>query len=106
MNVVTSLLGLVIVSHLSPKGSGRFMFLYAPLPKVFYSSMVYTSLNLLDMISLLCLRHLCRCPLTITFLSFRILFSSIIKLKLLPCDHVNSIGIDMLVYLHFNTLIP
>jgi hypothetical protein len=25
MNVVTSLLGLVIVSHLSPKGSGRFM---------------------------------------------------------------------------------
>jgi hypothetical protein len=24
-NVVTSLLGLVIVSHLSPKGSGRFM---------------------------------------------------------------------------------
>jgi hypothetical protein len=24
MNVVTSLLGLVIVSHLSPKGSGRF----------------------------------------------------------------------------------
>jgi hypothetical protein len=27
MNVVTSLLGLVIVSHLGPKGSGRFMFL-------------------------------------------------------------------------------
>jgi hypothetical protein len=27
MNVVTSLLGLVIVSHLSPKGSGRFMVL-------------------------------------------------------------------------------
>jgi hypothetical protein len=26
--------------------------LYAPLPKVFYSSMVYTSLNLLDLISL------------------------------------------------------
>jgi hypothetical protein len=25
MNVVTSLLGLVIISHLSPKGSGRFM---------------------------------------------------------------------------------
>jgi hypothetical protein len=25
MNVVTSLLGLVIVSHLSPKGSGRFI---------------------------------------------------------------------------------
>jgi hypothetical protein len=44
--------------------------LYAPLPKVFYSSMVYTSLNLLDLNSLLCLRHLCRCPLTITFLSF------------------------------------
>ena len=43
------------------------MLLYAPLPKVFYSSMVYTSLNLLDLISLLCLRHLCRCPLTIAF---------------------------------------
>jgi hypothetical protein len=41
--------------------------LYVPLPKVFYSSMVYTSLNLLDLISLLCLRHLCRCPLTIAF---------------------------------------
>jgi hypothetical protein len=25
MNMITSLLGLVIVSHLSPKGSGRFM---------------------------------------------------------------------------------
>jgi hypothetical protein len=42
--------------------------LYASLPKVFYSSMVYTSLNLLDLISLLCLRHLSRCPLIITFL--------------------------------------
>jgi hypothetical protein len=41
--------------------------LYAPCQKVFYSSMVYTSLNLLDLISLLCLRHLCRCPLTIAF---------------------------------------
>jgi hypothetical protein len=41
-----------------------------PCQKVIYSSMVYTSLNLLDPISLLCLRHLCRCPLTITFLSF------------------------------------
>ena len=30
MNVVTSLLGLVIVSHLSPKGSGRFIS-YAPM---------------------------------------------------------------------------
>jgi hypothetical protein len=29
MNVVTSLLGLVIVSHLSPKGSGRFTNLMA-----------------------------------------------------------------------------
>jgi hypothetical protein len=28
MNVVTSLLGLVIVSHLSPKGSGRFKYLF------------------------------------------------------------------------------
>jgi hypothetical protein len=27
MNVITSLLGLVIVSHLSPKGSGCFTFL-------------------------------------------------------------------------------
>ena len=35
--------------------------------KVFYSSMVYTSLSLLELISLLCLRHLCRCPLTIAF---------------------------------------
>jgi hypothetical protein len=41
-----------------------------PCQKIFYSSMVYTSVNLLDLISLLCLRHLCRCPLTITFLSF------------------------------------
>jgi hypothetical protein len=29
MNVVTSLLGLVIVSHLSPKGSGRFNIIFA-----------------------------------------------------------------------------
>jgi hypothetical protein len=29
--------------------------------------MVYTSLNLVDLISLLCLQHLCRCPLTIAF---------------------------------------
>jgi hypothetical protein len=27
MNVITSLLGLVIVSHLDPKGSGRFRYL-------------------------------------------------------------------------------
>jgi hypothetical protein len=32
MNVVTSLLGLVIVSHLSPKGSGRFTTLSPPSP--------------------------------------------------------------------------
>jgi hypothetical protein len=73
--------------------------LYAPLPKVFYSSVVYTLLNLLDLISLLCLRHLCRCPLTKTFLSFRILFSSIIKF--LPFDYIYSIGIDMMYLLDF-----
>jgi hypothetical protein len=68
--------------------------LYAPLPKVFYPSMVYTSLNLLDLISLLCSRHLCRCPLTITFLSFGILSLSIVKF--LTFDNIYSIGIDML----------
>jgi hypothetical protein len=57
--------------------------------------MVYTSLNLLDLISMLCLRHLRRCPLIITFLSFRILFSSIIKL--LPFDHPYSLSIAMLL---------
>jgi hypothetical protein len=60
---------------------------------------VYTLLNLLDLISLLCLRHLCRCTLTITFLSFGILFSSIIKL--LPFDYIYSICIDMLYLLDF-----
>jgi hypothetical protein len=65
--------------------------------------MVYTFLNLLDLISLLCLRHLCRCPLTITFLSFGILFSSIIKL--LPFDHPYSLGIDMLVPLDSSILL-
>jgi hypothetical protein len=45
--------------------------------------MVYTSLNLLELISLLCLRHLFRCPLTITFLSFGILPSFVIKIATL-----------------------
>jgi hypothetical protein len=59
--------------------------------------MVYTFLNLLDLISLLCLRHLCRCPLTITFLSVGILPSSVIKF--LPFDYHNSLSIDMLILL-------
>jgi hypothetical protein len=73
--------------------------LYALLPKVFYSSMVYISLNLLDLISLLCLRHLCRCPLTITFMSVGILPSSVIKL--LPFDYLCSLNINMLVLIDF-----
>jgi hypothetical protein len=64
--------------------------------------MVYTSLNLLDLISLLCLRHLCRCPLTITFLSFGILTSFVIEL--LPFGYLYSSGIDMLISL--DSLIP
>jgi hypothetical protein len=77
--------------------------LYAPLPKVFYSSMVYTFLNLLDLISLLCLRHLCRCSLTHNLLSVGILPSSVIKL--LPFDHPYSLGIDMLVPLDSSILL-
>ena len=65
--------------------------------------MVYTSLNILDLISLLCLRHLCRCPLTITFLSFGILSSS--SIKLLPFHHPYSLGIDMLVPLASSILL-
>jgi hypothetical protein len=79
------------------------VFLYTPLPKVFYSSMVYTYLNLLDLISLLCLRHLCRCPLTITFLSSGILSSSIVKF--LPFSNLYSLGIDMLVSLDSSILL-
>jgi hypothetical protein len=80
------------------------------LPKVFYSGVIYTSLNLLDLISVLCLRHLCRCPLTITFLSVGILPSFVIKS--LPFDYLYSLSIDMLIpldssiplfkYLHLN----
>jgi hypothetical protein len=55
-------------------------------------SMLYLFI-LFDLISLLCLRHLCRRPLTITFLYFRILSSS--TLKLLPFDHLYSLGIYM-----------
>jgi hypothetical protein len=58
---------------------------------------------LLDLISLLCLRHLCRCPLTLNFLSFGILFSSITKL--LPFGNLYSLGIDMLVSLDSLTLL-
>jgi hypothetical protein len=61
--------------------------------------MVYISLNLLDLISLLCLRHLCRCPLTITFMSVGILPSSVIKL--LPFDYLCSLNINMLVLIDF-----
>jgi hypothetical protein len=70
-----------------------------PCQKYFYSSMVYTFLNLLDLISLLCLRHPCRCPLTITLLSFGVLSSFVIKL--LPFEYIYSIGIDMLYLLDF-----
>jgi hypothetical protein len=84
---------LLLLQNISHHDKFYVVLLYAPLPKVFYFSMVYISLNLLDLISLLCLHHLCRCPLTITFLSFGILFPSIIKL--LPFDHIYSIGIDM-----------
>jgi hypothetical protein len=65
--------------------------------------MVYTSLNLLDLISLLCLLHLCRCPLTITFLSIGILPSFVIKL--LPFDYLFSLSIDMLVLLDSSVLL-
>jgi hypothetical protein len=77
--------------------------LYITLPKVFYSSMVYTFLSLLDLISLLCLRHLCSCPLTITFLSFGILSSAVIKL--LPFGNIYSFGIDILVSLDSSILL-
>jgi hypothetical protein len=52
---------------------------------------------LLDLISLLCLRHLCRCPLTITFLSFGIISSFIIHLP--PFGNPYSFGTEMLVTL-------
>jgi hypothetical protein len=77
--------------------------LYITLPKVFYSSIVYTFLNLLDLISLLCLLHLCRCPLTITFLSFGILSFFIIKLP--PFGNLYSFGIDIFVSLDSSILL-
>jgi hypothetical protein len=77
--------------------------LYITLSKVFYSSMVYTFLSLLDLISLLCLQHLCRCPMTITFLSFGIPFPSVIRL--LPFGILYSFGIDILVSLDFSILL-
>jgi hypothetical protein len=69
--------------------------LYITLPKVFYSKYGLYFSHPLDLISLLCLRHLCRCPLTITFLPFGILSSSVIKWP--PFSNLYSIGIDMLV---------
>jgi hypothetical protein len=87
------------------------MLLYAPLPKVFYSSMVYTFLNLLGLTSLLCLQPLCRCPLTIAFSLLGILSSSIIKL--LPFGHLYSLVLVcsyprslayILMYAYFHTL--
>jgi hypothetical protein len=57
----------------------------------------------LDLISLLCLRRLCRCPLTITFWSARILSSSTIKL--LPFGNLYSLGIDMLESLDSSVLL-
>jgi hypothetical protein len=77
--------------------------LYAPLTKVFYSNMVYTFLNLLDLISLLCLRYLCRCPLANNLWSVGILPSSVVKL--LPFDHPYSLGIDMVVPLDYSILL-
>jgi hypothetical protein len=65
-------------------------------------SMLYLFI-LLGLISLLCLRHLCRCPLTITFLSFWILSSSTIKL--LSFGNLYSLGIDMLVSLNSSILL-
>jgi hypothetical protein len=58
---------------------------------------------LLYLISLLCLQHRCRCPLTITFLSFGTVSSSIIKL--LPFDNLYSFVIDMLVSLDSSILL-
>jgi hypothetical protein len=58
---------------------------------------------LLDLILLLSLQHLCRCPLTITFWSSRILPSSIIKL--LPFGNLYSFGIDMVVSLNSSILL-
>jgi hypothetical protein len=64
-----------------------------PCQKNIYTSMVYTSLNLLDLISLLCLRHLCRCPLTITFLPF-----GIFPLSSLNCYHLANSSPSVLTY--------
>ena len=73
-----------------------------PCQKVFYSSMVSTSLNLLDLISFLCLRHLFRCPLTITFLSFLGFF----PLSLLNCYYLaNSSPLVLTCLYPFNTLV-
>jgi hypothetical protein len=77
--------------------------LYAPLPKVFYSSMVYTSLILLDLISLLCLWHLFRCPMTITLLPLEFFSFSVINLP--PFSHLYFLGIDMLVSLYSSILL-
>jgi hypothetical protein len=65
--------------------------------------MVYTFLNLLDLISLLCLRHLCRCPLTNNLLSVGTLPTSVIKL--LPFDYLYSLSIDMLALLDSSILL-
>jgi hypothetical protein len=70
---------------------------------VFYSSIVYALLVHSIRSDLLCSRHVCRCPLTITFLSFGILSSS--SIKLLPFDHLYSLGIDMLVPLDSSILL-
>jgi hypothetical protein len=56
--------------------------------------MVYL-LVILVLFSLLCLRHLCRCPLTITFCLLGFFPSSITKL--LPFDYLCPLSIDMLV---------
>jgi hypothetical protein len=65
--------------------------------------MVYTSLSLLELISLLCLRHLCRCPLTNNLLSVGTLPTSVIKF--LPFDYLYSLSIDRLVPLDSSILL-
>jgi hypothetical protein len=73
-----------------------------PCQKVFYSNMVYTSLNLLDLISLLCLRHLCICRLTITLLVLLGFF----PLLSLNCYHLaNSSPLVLTCLYPFNTLV-
>jgi hypothetical protein len=80
------------------------MLLYIPLLNVFILvlSMLYLFI-ILDLLSFLCLRHIFRCPLTITLLSFAIISSSTIKF--LPFDNLYFLGIGMLVSLNSSILL-